>query len=149
MKATGSSSALASSHVINDSIPNVSEDMECERLQPLDFIRSFECSNTSNKSMINSQNAITAPKKRKLIELVQTNVPNLVSPEKKKKSVKKPRTITELATSAYVVQEEEENEAVPPGEPELLLQYCSSKSFPTEQSGRVGAGSKEIGRAHV
>ncbi|KAL2063620.1 hypothetical protein VTL71DRAFT_5425 [Oculimacula yallundae] len=59
-------------------------------------------------------------RKRKLIELVKTSVATAaaISPEKAAK--KKPRTLTDLATSAYAEEDE-----TPPADPAPLLQYFS------------------------
>ena len=65
-------------------------------------------------------------RKRKLIELVKTNVPASTTAPMAKAPKKKPRTITEQATSAYAEKEEEA------AEPASLLQY-----FSMETTGRV------------
>ncbi|KAH7319433.1 structure-specific endonuclease subunit slx4 [Rhexocercosporidium sp. MPI-PUGE-AT-0058] len=67
--------------------------------------------------------AVEGVRKRKLIELVKTSVATAaaVSPEKVPK--KKPRTLTDLATSAYA-----EEEDLAPLEPAPLLQYFSLQS---------------------
>ncbi|KAL5314639.1 hypothetical protein ACEPPN_017282 [Leptodophora sp. 'Broadleaf-Isolate-01'] len=71
--------------------------------------------------------AVEGIRKRKLIELVKTTVATAaaVSPEKAPK--KKPRTLTDLATSAYA-----EEEDFPPADPAPLLQYFSLQT--TEQT---------------
>jgi len=58
-------------------------------------------------------------KKRKLIELMKTNVSTSTSPSKAKPAKKKTRTLTDMATSAY-----EE----PVGQPAPILQYFSVKT---------------------
>ncbi|PVH75272.1 hypothetical protein DL98DRAFT_518690 [Cadophora sp. DSE1049] len=63
--------------------------------------------------------AVEGVRKRKLIELVKTSVATAaaISPEKAPK--KKPRTLTDLAISAYAEEE------APPADPAPLLQYFS------------------------
>jgi hypothetical protein len=58
-------------------------------------------------------------RKRKLIELVKTNLCTSTTALKAKAPKKKPRTITELATSAYAEDDEDSAKAAP------LLQYFS------------------------
>ncbi|PBP24248.1 AT hook domain-containing protein [Diplocarpon rosae] len=82
----------------------------------------------SSITTVNSIAADEAPRKRKLIELVKTSVATAAAaPPKEKAPKKKPRTLTDLATSAYADDEKEL-----PAKPAPLLQYFSLQS--TEQA---------------
>ncbi|TGO78845.1 hypothetical protein BELL_0052g00200 [Botrytis elliptica] len=76
-------------------------------------------------------NGAAATRKRKLIELVNTNIPTAIGTKaaKEKAVKKKARTLTDLATSAYATTEDDDtiNNAPAP-----LLQY-----FPNAASGEV------------
>jgi hypothetical protein len=114
---------------VNDSTDSPADGCAREMQQPTDLIGSFGYSGTLKKPLADVTNTSSGPKKRKLIELVQTNASAMAPPEKKKAVKKKPRTITELATSAYVIQpEEEDSQASRESAP--LFQY-----FSKEQSG--------------
>ncbi|KAG4430423.1 hypothetical protein IFR05_014093 [Cadophora sp. M221] len=64
--------------------------------------------------------AVEGVRKRKLIELVKTSVATAVTVSPEKVPKKKPRTLTDLATSAYAEEQE-----LPPADPAPLLQYFS------------------------
>jgi hypothetical protein len=86
-------------------------------------------------------------RKRKLIELVKTNVGiREEEPAVKVKTVKKkPRTITELATAAYLLDAEEDTDKTTPS-PAPLLQYLTAKGTSSE-TGSVGASKASKFRA--
>lgn len=64
--------------------------------------------------------AVDGARKRKLIELVKTSVAIAAAKSPEKAPKKKPRTLTDLATSAYA-----EEVQAPPADPAPLLQYFS------------------------
>ncbi|TGO52174.1 hypothetical protein BOTNAR_0332g00140 [Botryotinia narcissicola] len=76
-------------------------------------------------------NGAAATRKRKLIEMVNTNIPTAISTKaaKEKAVKKKPRTLTDLATSAYATTEDDN---IIDNAPAPLLQY-----FPNTASGEL------------
>lgn len=84
---------------------------------------------TSTNNIASSSNGL---KKRKLIEMVKSNVaiPSPPAASKAKAAKRKPRTITELATSAYIPRDDEGAKATPAP----LLQYFSLDGAPSKPS---------------
>ncbi|PBP20769.1 AT hook domain-containing protein [Diplocarpon rosae] len=82
----------------------------------------------SSITTVKSIAADEVPRKRKLIELVKTSVATAAAASPKQRAPKKkPRTLTDLATSAYADDQEEL-----PAKPAPLLQYFSLQT--TEQA---------------
>jgi hypothetical protein len=91
-----------------------------------DLFRSFSYNNGADKAAPERIIDLLGTKKRKLIELVTTNNKTMEPPVPKVKGVKKkPRTITELATSAYSTEANEGDLTILPAP---LLQYFSSNN---------------------
>ncbi|OWP04798.1 hypothetical protein B2J93_4080 [Marssonina coronariae] len=84
----------------------------------------------SSTTTANRVAAGEVPRKRKLLELVKTSVATATAASPRVKATKKkPRTITDLATSAYADDEEEL-----PAKPAPLLQYFSLQDTETATS---------------
>ncbi|KAI9742892.1 MAG: 5'-flap endonuclease [Claussenomyces sp. TS43310] len=89
-----------------------------------DLLSSFVCSKSGESITVVRGITASDVKKRKLVEMVRTNRsgPSLQATSKLKAARKKPRTITDLATSAYAVQSDEDEVSAP------LLQYFSIRN---------------------
>ncbi|TGO39711.1 hypothetical protein BHYA_0049g00470 [Botrytis hyacinthi] len=92
---------------------------------------SSEANSIEKRMSSGVSNGAAATRKRKLIEMVNTNIPTAISTRaaKEKAVKKKARTLTDLATSAYATTEDDDiiNNAPAP-----LLQY-----FPNAASGEI------------
>jgi hypothetical protein len=93
-----------------------------------DLFGSFGFTNSDANPSERKASDSSGTRKRKLIELVRTNVSEaaaVAATPKPKAPKKKARTITDQATSAYMEEEEEEEPPLPPAP---LLQYFSYKT---------------------
>jgi hypothetical protein len=86
-----------------------------------DLFSSFGFNNLESNTTKKRLSDVSGTRKRKLIELVKTNVSTTMTTAapKVKAAAKKARTITDLATSAYAQEDESPNKPAP------LLQYFS------------------------
>jgi hypothetical protein len=130
-KATADPSNIATMAVENNDgmAPLLSNASSNKQKSLTDLFGSFGYSDEGDRAIPERIIDQSGLKKRKLIELVNTNNMAVEPPIAKAKAVKKkPRTITDLATSAYAADMNEEDSDLLPAP---LLQYFSYKNSPS------------------
>jgi Slx4 endonuclease len=131
-KTTPDPSMIATVHCETEGIPSLLSGASGDKQKTItDLLRNFGYSNGGDRTI--QERIIDQPgtKKRKLIELVKMNNSAVEPPVAKVKTVKKkPRTITDLATSAYAADINEEESDVLPAP---LLQYFSYEDSLSEK----------------
>ena len=143
-KATANLSDIVKTPTLDGTMLSALAMAENNITKQLDLMSKFGYSKDEERPAAPNWNESVAPRKRKLVELVKTNTSQMISPEKPKVVKKKPRTITELATSAYAV-DCESIESLPRAP---LLQYFPHKDEASIET-RLGteAGSKGPSKA--
>jgi len=104
-----------------------------------DLLGSFGFSNGETSLPVKKMPDLAATRKRKLIELVKTNVSNTTPAAKEKTLKKKARTLTDQAMSAYVEDGEAQSVGAVP-----LLQNFQSNQFKVPAKPRSNSPAKKI-----
>ena len=131
-KTTPDPSMIATVPCENDGIPPLLSGASDDKQKTIrDLFGNFGYSNGGDRTIPERITNQPGTKKRKLIELVKMNNSAVEPPVAKVKAVKKkPRTITDLATSAYAADINEEESNVLPAS---LLQYFSYEDSLSEK----------------